>query len=995
MRVKYLYLILLIIGSIQSFCFADNQKVSALPVKQKEGYVDNINILLDLATKVYSQQPERSLQYAETAIGIAQKHRDNILEAKALMVIGNVYRRLDYDRLSIPYFNRALELVQKEHNLKMESELQLALGDIFNKLNQNDSALRYFQKGLMLSQKMGDQLGIANSYLKIGNSYWFRTNYDKTLDYYLKALNIYEQLNNKEGIAKVYNNIGSLYTVLGDYKKSILYLKKSLQYYSNLTDAEGIAELYFRLGETMSQMHNYDSALLYLDISKSVFDSLHFERKSAYVDQAKGNIYFQKGNTNKAIVLALSAYKRFNKFEFVWGAIESSNDLGKYYMKLEDLENSKLFLNHALVQATKVKSWELLKDTYFELSNLYKLKEDYKKSLDFYHKYQVMSDSVSNREKTARIAELQAKYETEKRELEIQLKNDEIDKNNELIKRQRFHLYLFGGGIAIILLLGFGLFRQYKLLEIKGKKIERINTELDLRVKERTSALRLTQFSVEHAADPIFWIDLQGRFAYANNSACISLVYSKEELLRKTITDIIPNFSIVDWKQFWEITKKKGSLVVETSFIRKSNIVFPIELILTYIYHEQKEYAFAFMRDISDRKQKEENLKNAKDKAEEADKLKSAFLANMSHEIRTPMNAIIGFSDMLLHEDFTSDEKLEFATIIKTSGDTLLKLIDDIIDVSIIEAGQLKINKSTYYVNVLLREIHLFFMGEKNRLNKDSIELKLSDTNFDDQIQIDVDRVRFSQVLTNLLANALKFTDKGSIEIGYYTKKNKSITIYVKDTGIGIPSHKLLTIFERFNKHVDAKKLYSGTGLGLTISKKLAEQMDGVLTVESNLGAGSIFMFTLPYSFASSPPHKTEKEQVLSNGKFDWSNKTILVVEDVASNFLLLENALKRTGAIVYWAKEGFAALEYCNHTIPDAILMDIQLPGLSGYEITREILNMHPNVPIIAQTGYAFNNEKEKILEAGCIDCLTKPINIELLYATLNRYMFFKTASI
>lgn len=985
-RVKVFFLIINILGSIESYGLSLIQKDTLSKSYQNSGYNNNIEILLGLATKVYFHQPERSLQYAETAIGIAKKHNDKLSEAKALKVIGDVYRKLDYDRLSLPYYNRALELTQKEKNPNLESELQITLGDVFYKMNKNDSAFQYYQKSLELAQKEGDQIGIANSTLKIGNVYWYRTNYDKALDQYLKSLNIYEQHKYKKGIAKVYNNIGSLYTVLGDYKNSILYLNKSLQYFADFDDAESLSELYFRLGNTHAKMSNYDTALLYLDLSKSLFDSLHFERKSAYVDESKGNIYFQRGNTTKAIEIAINAYKRFKKFDYAWGAIETSNDLGRYYMKLGDFTNSKFYLDEALINATKVKSLELLKETYLELSNLYHLRKDYKKSLDFYHKYQVINDSVSNREKTTRIAELQAKYETDKKEQEIRHKNAEINKNIELIKRQQFHLYLFGIGIAIILLLAFGLFRQYKLLEIKGKKIERINEELDLRVKERTSALRLTQFSIEHAADPIFWIDSKGRFVYANNSACINLIYSKEEILRKKITDIIPKFSITDWKDFWEITKKEGSLVVETNFIRKSKSEFPVEIILNYIYHEQKEYAFAFMRNISDRKQKEENLKKAKEKAEEADKLKSAFLANMSHEIRTPMNAIIGFSDMLLHEDFSSDEKQEFANIIKTSGDTLLKLIDDIIDVSIIEAGQLKINKSAYYVNTLLKEIHLFFLGEKKRLSKDKIELKLAELNFDDQILIQVDQVRFRQVLTNLLGNALKFTESGCIEIGYYIQKNKSINIYVKDTGIGIPIEKISTIFERFNKHIDDKKLYGGTGLGLTISKKLAEQMDGSLTVESSPGQGSIFMFTLPYTYALSPPIKNKLHA--TNGKYDWSKKSILVVEDVASNYLLLESAFRKTGAKVYWAKDGFEALEYCIETRPDVILMDIQLPNLNGYEVTKEILKIHPTIPIIAQTAYAFNDEKEKILEAGCVDCLTKPIISKILYETVNRHI-------
>jgi PAS domain S-box-containing protein len=988
MKIKLFLLFITYIFLPSSVVFSAQSQLDT--VRQK-GEMDNIEILLGLATKVYSQMPERSLQYAETALKISQQHHDHFSEAKTLRAIGDVYRKLDFDRLALPYYAKALEIFTAINKPELEAELYLLEGDVYYRMNKNDTTQILYTKSLTFYQKINNKPGIAQSLLKLGNTFWYSTNYDKALDYYLKALLIYETIKDRPGIAKVYNNIGSLYTVLGDHQKAVDFLEKSLEFYTDFDNAETLSELYFRLGDTYQKMKNYNKAITYLDMAKSIYASHHNERRSAYVDQSKAKIAFARGNVKQAILLAQTALENFEKHEYIQGQIDVNNNLGNYYIHEENFEKASFHLHQSLDLLNHLKSWELLKDTYLELSQLYAAENEYKKSLDYYELFQTVSDSVANQEKNARIAELQAKYEANKKEQVIQQKNIEINKSNELIKRQKVNLYLFGTGTVLILLLSFALYRQYRLLEIKGKKIERINTELDQRVKERTSALRLTQFSIEHAADPIFWIDQTGSFIYVNNSACLTLGFSTEELLHRKITDIIPAFSYSNWNQYWEMTKRDGSLVIETIFKRKLVLNFPVEMTLNYINHEEKEYSFAFVRDISDRKQKEENLRKAKEKAEEADNLKSAFLANMSHEIRTPMNAIIGFSDMLVQEDFTKEEKHEFAGIIKSSGDTLLKLIDDIINISLIEAGQLKFNIASYNLNSLLREVHLSFQGEKNRLNKNHIEINLSQANFDDHISIKTDKVRFQQILTNLVGNALKFTDSGQIEIGY-SINHKELTIFVKDTGIGIPKDKIPFIFERFSKLNDDKKLYSGTGLGLTISKKLVAQMGGILTAESDYGKGSTFKFTIAYHYDKSvkSSQTPKKSPQIETGTFMWSDKSLLIVEDVESNFQFLATALRKTGVKIQWAKNGNEAINYCRISNPDAILMDIQLPEKSGYDVTREILTLYPDIPIIAQTAYAFNDEKEKIIEAGCVDYITKPINTQILYETIHKY--FKT---
>ncbi len=970
-------------------CLAMVNKNLGLQNNNQAVNINNIDILLGLATKVYNKTPERSMQYAEAALNLSRKNRDLYSEAKSLKIIGDIYCKLDFQQQSLPFYYRSLEILKREKRTSEVAEVTLQIGDVFYLFNKNDTAREFFIISNKLFKELHDDNGFALSSLKIGNTFWYTTDYDKALQYYQIALTTFEATNNKKGIAKVYNNIGSLYCMLGDNSIALNYLEKSLSYFSKIYDQEILSDLYFRLGVVYQNMKKNNDAIYYLDSAKVLIDSLHNIRKSAYIDLIKAQIYYSNGDVNKAIKLAESALKVFDRNEYIWGIIETCNDLSKYQMELQNYSKSYGYLQRALKLSKQIKSWILLKDTYLNLTNLYDKKNDPKTALIYHRKFTVVNDSVLNIEKNARIAELQAKYESNKNKKELKETTELLNKKNELVKRQKFNIYLFATGIVLILLMSVVLFRQNKSIANKGKNIAKINEELDLRVKERTAELQLTQFSIEQAADPIFWIDSQGQFVYVNLSACKTLGYSKNELLSKKIIDIIPKFSITDWKDFWDIAKQDLSLSLETRFRKKDEAEFPIDLIINYIFHEKKEYAFAFVRDISDRILREENLRKAKERAEEADKVKSAFLANMSHEIRTPMNAIIGFSDMLLHEEFSVEEKQEFANIIKGSGDTLLKLIDDIIDISIIESGQLKIHQARYNLNNLLKEIHRYYQEEKVRINKSQIDIILKLSEINNKVTIFCDKIRFRQILTNLIGNALKFTENGFIEIGYETSDNKMVSIYVKDSGIGITSDKIELVFERFHKHHDDKKLYGGTGLGLTISKKLVEQMGGQISVDSAIGKGSKFNFTMPYEISFNN-FENQEEPVIkkSNGTFNWDNKNILIVEDVESNFHYLEILLKKTQIAIHWAKDGKTAIKICKKIPFDIILMDIQLPHKSGYEVTREILEIYPSIPIIAQTAYAFSGEKDKILEAGCIEYLTKPINAELLLETIEKYI-------
>ena len=390
------------------------------------------------------------------------------------------------------------------------------------------------------------------------------------------------------------------------------------------------------------------------------------------------------------------------------------------------------------------------------------------------------------------------------------------------------------------------------------------------------------------------------------------------------------------------------------------------------------------------RKQIDNELEKAKLAAEESDRLKSAFLANMSHEVRTPLNGILGIAQVMLKSETIDPSNRNDVKMIVESGSSLLALIEDIMDVSKIEAGQMKIKYKPFVLNSLIDQLYSMFLAHPLFLQKNSeqknIELKYVKQDGNITIMSDPDRIQ--QIFVNLIGNALKFTQKGFVHFGYSIKKQE-ITFYVKDSGIGIPRDKTEKVFERFTQ-VDntlARK-FSGSGLGLAISKGLITLLNGKIWCESSLGKGSNFYFTIPYhpttmlANSSAPIKKSSTEH-------DWSMYTVLIVEDDVINFKVIEAMLRNTKISIIHADNGVLAIEHVR-LFPqiDIVLMDVHLPEMSGLEATGKIKKVNKTLPIIAQTANAMSEDKEKCLEAGCVDYISKPIDMGELIAKIAKYL-------
>ena len=502
-------------------------------------------------------------------------------------------------------------------------------------------------------------------------------------------------------------------------------------------------------------------------------------------------------------------------------------------------------------------------------------------------------------------------------------------------------------------------------------------------ITERANAQIEIKFQADllnNVGQAIIATDLMGNVSYWNHAAEKIYGWTASEALGQNIIHLTPSMQSGDQAaEILKLLREGKSWAGEFDVKRKDGSSFPAFVTDTPILDSNGNLSgiIGISSDITERKNAQMELIGAKDRAEESDRLKTSFLHNISHEIRTPMNAIVGFSSFLDDPDLTPEKRLEYIEIIIKSSDQLLAIIDDIIRIASIEAGQVKIQENEININILCKLIKEQF-SPKAREKGVTLSLKIDFS--EEESIINTDTTKLTQILTNLIGNALKFTQKGSVNFGF-KKKGRHLEFFVEDSGKGIPLNMQKLIFNRFRQveTTDSRNL-GGSGLGLSISKAYVEMLGGKMWVSSQLGKGSIFYFSIPY--------KNSISQLL-NGLFPvkepdlnlLSSKTILAAEDEDTNYWLLEKILSDSGITIIRAQNGIEAVKLCksNPNI-DLVLMDIKMPEMDGYEATAKIKKVRPELPVIAQTAYITEADRKRAIACGCSDFITKPIVKKLL---------------
>jgi PAS domain S-box-containing protein len=396
---------------------------------------------------------------------------------------------------------------------------------------------------------------------------------------------------------------------------------------------------------------------------------------------------------------------------------------------------------------------------------------------------------------------------------------------------------------------------------------------------------------------------------------------------------------------------------------------------------------FTITRDITTLKKYHEDLIQARVEAETSNRLKTSFLANISHEIRTPLNSVVGFANLLLSDDLSRAAKEEYIDHINYNSEKLLQIIGDIIDLSRLESSQIEITYEETSLSGIVNEV-IEETRQSIRRNEKPIILIMKDHFQDYGDLIFTDRLWLKRVLCHLMDNAVKFTLEGTVELSY-EKEEENIVFRIKDTGIGISKDNLSWIFEEFRQEIDGHhRPFEGLGVGLTLAKEVVERMGGRIRVQSEKGIGSEFSFTIPFRQAGSSRQKISTEEKTS-GTLNWSNRKCLLVDDNKDVLIYLNRILMDTGINVLQARSGMEAIETIKKTPDlDIVVLDMQMPEMNGIDVTREIRKIRKNLPIIAQTAFIFEDDKDIVLEAGCDACLIKPIRKDHLLAVMSGFI-------
>lgn len=537
----------------------------------------------------------------------------------------------------------------------------------------------------------------------------------------------------------------------------------------------------------------------------------------------------------------------------------------------------------------------------------------------------------------------------------------------------------------------------------RNKQIEEINVNLqrtntDLSIEKETISREYSysemfyRMLVQSADDGISFYDRDWNLKYANGAFYSMIGLTREQYNALNAREIVHPDDVVYENSRTEALQKNGFFETELRLKHKDGHYVNLSTRSVTVKNENADIigALTISRDITSLKKVHEELVKANVDAEASNRLKSSFLANISHEIRTPLNSVVGFANLLLANDLTNDVKEEYIEHINHNSEKLLQIIGDIIDLSRLESSQIEITYEEASVNSIVNEI----VEDARKIikrNEKSIIINVMNMLEENGDLIFTDRIWLKRVLNHLMDNAVKFTLEGSVRLSY-AKENENLVFRIKDTGIGINKENLDHIFEEFRQEIDGHhRPFEGLGVGLTLAKEVIERMGGKIFVQSEKGVGSEFSFSIPYRPAGGSTRLRSKiaTNEPQNFQLNWSNKTCLLVDDNKDVLLYLNRTLADTGINTLSARSGIEAIEIVK-SMPgiDVVLLDMQMPEMNGIEATKEIRKIRKDIPIIAQTAFIFEDDKDIILEAGCDACLIKPIRKDHLLTVMSSFL-------
>lgn len=1025
---------------------------SLLKELDKAKGTSKVELLLAISETYLNTSGENALIFAEEALVQAEDINSNALKARALEYLGNAHNILNNHEVAIRNYEKSLEIFGDLNDESKVADVLSHMAIVYYMISEYYNALEYGRQALNINIDLNDSSKISEAYNTLGLIYWklgdlgkalsnymesleysreqnhntinnigiiygVQGNYQKALEHQLMALEIRQQIGNKIGIAGSLNNIGIIYNRLNKLDTALIYFLEALKIRKEIGQPWRLAGAFNNVGSIYQAMGEFRTALSYYRQSLSSSNEAENAYEFANTLINMGNVFLEIGEYDSARVFLQDGVLLADR-------IQAKTLLRNGYFSLYELFSDQNDYDNAL---DYYKAYSVVKDSLISEQGKNKLAElrikyeteEKERENEILRKNNSIQNLKLSRERNIRyffsvilvltivlIVLLFNRYATRKRTAKILTeKNIQINKinqdlrklNNELEERVRERTRNLEEEI-------FERKQAEKIQRVLYRIARAASTALSLKdlihvVKQEVSRiLELKNFFIalyDKESDSLslpFFVDEKDSFdAFPGGKTLTTLVIKKKQMILLKHADILQMINSGDIEQNGTICKVWLGIPLHSEG----------EIIGAFVVQNyENENAFAkndikvleFIADqigiIIERKSSEDKLRRAKERAEESDRLKTAFLTNMSHEIRTPMNAIIGFSNLLMKPDLKQDKKHEYIGVIRNNTTSLLKIIDDIIDTARLEVGEIKIEEENFHVNKVVDEL-AFSYGQELKKMKKEVDLVVKKHIEDEDFTIRTDPYRVRQIISNLLSNSIKFVEKGFVELGYVIIDDK-IQFYVKDTGIGIRKDKQNVIFDRFRQAEESyTRKYGGTGLGLSISKTLVHMLGGEIWLDSAEGKGTTFYFTLPYHRVENAVIKKQEEKRAPNKEYDLKEYTILVAEDVASNFELVKELLEITSAKVLWVKNGVEAVEKCkvNGKI-NLVLMDISMPEMDGLTAAKEIKKIRKDIPIVAVTAFARQEEKDKFLDAGCDDYIPKPIDEKQLLEAIYRLL-------
>jgi len=852
-----------------------------------------------------------------------------------------------------------------------------------------DSGIYYAEKAIALSKKIKWELGVAFSYNYLGTNYAVKGNYPKALEYFNKSLSKYAEIGDKQGVAFLSNNLGNFYRLLKNYPKAIELTNKALALNKELGNKMELVKNFNNLGCAYSDLADFSKSNDTYELGLKIAEEINNKGLIARILINIAENKMKMRDYCKALELSIKALKISAALKITYDLAAYNSYVGEIYLKIfneggnslkdcpyysndkqKNLIYAKEYLLSSINLLNRINDLAMISSNSKLLSEVYEKLGDSKNALHYFKKYSSAKDSVFSKDNSLKIAQLEKTREIELRDKQIEIQTLEIGKKKA---QNVFQIVLF---ILILILISLVFYFYYKHKANKA-------------LRESEEKFRLI---AENTSDGIAIFSAEKQLIYVSPAYVKQLGYDETYEFNRTSEFPYSNIHPDDRDDLYArllnaISLKESGLIYSYRVRHKDGHYIWREDNAKFKYDDSGDYhgSYVVCRDISDRKKAEQELITAKNRAEESDRLKSAFLANMSHEIRTPMNGILGFAELLKEPNLTGEDQQKYIGIIEKSGDRMLNIISDIVSISKIESGQMEVSISETNVREKLETLY--------NLNKPEVDKKGLNllVRFDLPLKesiVKTDGEKLDAILTNMIKNAIKYTKKGSIEFGC-EKKDHYLEFFVKDTGDGINQQQKEIIFERFRQGSDLINKYNeGTGLGLSISKAYVEMLGGKIWVKSEEGSGSVFYFTIPFNPVLAEEIVPENISYGLAEEKQSKKLNILVAEDDETSEMFISIAVKTYGNEFFKAKTGAEAVALCrkNNAI-NLVLMDIRMPGMDGYEATRQIRQFNKEVVIIAQTAYGLTGDREKAIEAGCNDYISKPISVTSLRELIHKH--------